>query len=215
MTERIVAYRHAAYDTPWRAFPSGRDGRFHRARFDTAQYWSLHPLGPAAEILRRDLGPRGDPDEVLLDLWAASIDVEGVHSIGFDECAAYGIAPEELVGDDYLPTRALADRLRAEGAAGLIAPSAALPGTDTLVLFGARLIASYLTDPVDPVECPTGHLSAAARPAAEVAPLVRWLGTPHAALKDWRLSGTYRVLKDPLASRRRARHESASPTPEP
>jgi hypothetical protein len=41
-----------AYDTPWWAFPSSREGRFHRAGEDTVQYLSLHPLGPAAEMLR-------------------------------------------------------------------------------------------------------------------------------------------------------------------
>lgn len=49
---RMVAYRHAAYDTLWRARPSSRDGRFHRAGVDTVQYLSVHPLGPAAEVLR-------------------------------------------------------------------------------------------------------------------------------------------------------------------
>ena len=42
---KVVAYRHAAYDSPWWAYPSSREGRFHRAGIDTIQYLALHPLG--------------------------------------------------------------------------------------------------------------------------------------------------------------------------
>src|SRR2546423_8252865 len=58
---RVVTYRHAAYDAPWWAFPSSRQGRFHRAQSQTVQYLSLHPLGPSAEMLRHNVGPGGDP----------------------------------------------------------------------------------------------------------------------------------------------------------
>jgi hypothetical protein len=58
---RFTVFRHAAYDTPWRALPSSGWGRFHRPGQDTVQYLSLHPLGPAAEMLRHNMGPAGDP----------------------------------------------------------------------------------------------------------------------------------------------------------
>jgi hypothetical protein len=64
---RLTVFRHASYDSPWWAFPSSRAGRFHRARSDTAQYLCLHPLGPAAEMLRHHLGPKGNPDDVVLN----------------------------------------------------------------------------------------------------------------------------------------------------
>jgi hypothetical protein len=80
-------------------------------------------------------------------------------------------------------------------------PSAALPGTDNLILFGSRVAHPYLQLPLTPEECPTGHLSDGARPAHEVMPLVCFNGSPHAALDTWRATGTYQKLDDPLADR--------------
>jgi hypothetical protein len=198
-----TAYRHAAYDTPWWAFPSSRPGRFHRAGVTTVQYLCLHPLGPAAELLRHQVGPTGDPDEVLLNLWAATVQdgtEDEVVRVDFPDCARYGLTADQLVGDDYGPTVALAEQLRADGAGGMIVPSAALPGTDNLVLFGARVLHPYLFAPFSPEEVPTGHLSDGARPPAEVRDLVRWIGEPHVALEQWRATGGYDRLHDPLAS---------------
>lgn len=198
---RIVAYRHAAYDTPWWALPSSRPGRFHRAAEDVVQYLSLHPLGPAAEVLRHHVGPDGNPDDVLLNLWAVAPEVGDPTHIDFDGCAGHDLTPEELVGDDYEPTQGLADRLRAQGCEALIVPSASLPGTDDLILFGVRLLHPYLAVPLAAEEVPTGHLTDGARPAAEAASLVRWLGTAHPSLGEWKASGSYARLDDPLAVR--------------
>lgn len=198
----LVAYRHAAYDTPWRAVPSGRAARFHRALDEPTQYLCLHPLGPAAELLRHQVGYEGrhEVDTVILDLWAVLVDTDVV-TVDFDTCDLYGISPEELVGDDYEPTRRLADRLRGGEQAGFRVPSAALPGTENLVLFGPRVSHPYLAEPTTPEECPTGHLTDAARPPSEVVPLVRWVGRPHRSLAEWRASGAWSRLDDPLAAR--------------
>lgn len=200
----LVAYRHAAYDSPWWANANSRSGRFHRALEHTTQYLSLHPLGPAAEMLRHNVGPGAgatEYDAVLLNLWAVIVDDGNIVHVDFDNCAALGIAPEELVGDDYGPTQELADRLRRDGAAGIRVPSVALPGSDNLVLFGPRILHPYLEVPITPEEIPTGHLTDGARPSAEVASVVRWLGTEHSALNEWRATGTYPLLDDPFATR--------------
>ena len=102
------------------------------------QYLSLHPLGPAAEMLRHNVGPDGDPDEVILNLWTAVVDVDDVKRVDFDDCETYGRTADELVGDDYGATQALADAVRAGGASAMIVPSAALPGTHNLIVFGVR-----------------------------------------------------------------------------
>jgi len=201
----VVAYRHAAYDSPWWVIPSTREGRFNRAyEEDPTQYLALHPLGPTAELLCHQLrGPDPDrADMILANLWAVLVDTEGSVDVTFDNCTSdYGITPQELVGDDYAPTQALAAHLRDSGVTGFTAPSAALPGTDNLILFGPRVAHPYLVDPVTPEECPTGHLSDGARPAREVLPLVHWKGTTHSALDVWVASGTYEKLDDPLAAR--------------
>jgi RES domain len=198
---KYTAYRHAAYDSPWWPFPSPDDGRFHRAGRDTVQYLSLHPLGPAAEMLRHQVGPDGDPDDLILNLWAAAVDVDDVKRVDFDDCATYGRTVDELVGDDYTATQALADAVRASGATAMIVPSAALPGTHNLVLFGVRLLAPYLWEPLMAEEIPTGHLTDGARAAAEVAGHVRWIGRPHTAAEQWKATGTYDLFDDPLATR--------------
>ncbi|QUR68721.1 RES family NAD+ phosphorylase [Mycobacterium spongiae] len=200
---KLTVFRHAAYDSPWWAFPSSRSGRYHRAGSHTVQYWCLHPLGPAAEMLRHNVGPAGDPDEVILNLWAAVLDVEDkdLLQIDFGDCAENRITPDELVADDYSSTQALADDIRARGVAAMISPSAALPGSHNLIVFGARVQHPYLLTPFTPEEIPTGHLSDAARSPAEVAPHVRWFGTPHKALEQWKTTGGYDVFDDPIATR--------------
>lgn len=200
---KFTVFRHAAYDSPWWAFPSSRAGRFHRAGRNTVQYLSLHPLGPAAEMLRHNLGPTGNPDDVVLNLWTAVIDInDAPATVDFDDCATYGLTADELIGDDYTPTQALADTVQANGATAMIVPSAALPGTHNLILFGIRLLHPYLAAPLIAEEVQTGHLSDGARPPAEVAPHVRWVGTPHAAAEQWKTVGRYDLFDDPIATRR-------------
>ncbi|BBZ15543.1 RES family NAD+ phosphorylase [Mycobacterium branderi] len=198
---RLTAFRHASYDSPWWAFPSSRSGRFSRARSDTIQYLCLHPLGPAAEMLRHNVGSSGNPDDVVLNLWTAVLDVDGVIHVDFDDCSRYGLTADELVGDDYAPTQVLADVVRDSGATAMIVPSAALPGTHNVILFGARVLNPFLGAPLTPEEIPTGHLTDAARAPAEVASYVRWFGAPHKALEQWKCTGKYDLFDDPLASR--------------
>jgi hypothetical protein len=199
---RFTAFRHAAYDTPWWAFPSSREGRFHRAGEDTVQYLCLHPLGPAAEMLRHNVGPDGDPDDVILNLWAAVVDIDDVTRIDFADCERYGLTADDLVSDDYTASQTLADAVRASGLTAMVVPSAALPGTHNLIAFGVRLLHPFLWEPLMPEEIPTGHLTDGARAAAEVVSYVRWIGTPHPAAEKWKATGAYDHFDDPMASRR-------------
>jgi hypothetical protein len=198
---KLTVFRHAAYDTPWRASASPSPGRFHRAGSDIVQYLCLHPLGPAAEMLRHHVGPGGDPDDVVLNLWAAVVDIDDVTRVDFENCHAYALTPDQLVGDDYTPTQKLADHIRADGAAAMIVPSAALPGTHNLILFGLRLLHPYLWEPIDPEEIPTGHLTDGARPPAEVRDHVRWVGAAHRTADEWTVTSRYEAFDDPVAIR--------------
>lgn len=197
---RLTVFRHAAYDSPWCAIPGSRDGRFHRGSIEIVQYLCLHPLGPAAEMLRHNLGPAGNPDDVLLNLWTALIDLDALTQVDFKDCVKYGLTPDELVGDDYVPTQALADDVRGSGAVGMIVPSAALPGTYNLILFGVRVLNPFLSQPLTPEEIPTGHLTDGARSPAEVVSNVRWFGAPHKALEQWKTTGSYDLFDDPMAT---------------
>ena len=198
---KYTVFRHSAYDSPWWAFPSSRSGRFNRAKQDTVQYLCLHPLGPAAEMLRSNVGPAGDPDGVILNLWTAVVELSDVTRVEFDECAGYGCTPDELVGDEHAPTQSLADQVRASGARALVEPSAALPGTHNLILFGERVLHPYLWQPLAPEEIPTGHLTDGAGVAAEIVSHVRWFGSEHTALEQWKATGSYELFDDPTAAR--------------
>lgn len=83
----------------------------------------------------------------------------------------------------------------------MVVPSAALPGTHNLILFGARVLNPFLGAPLTPEEIPTGHLSDGARSPEEVAPHVRWFGTPHKAAEQWKATGNYDLFDDPIATR--------------
>jgi hypothetical protein len=152
-------------------------------------------------MLRHNVGPSGNPDDVVLNLWTATVDFHDVTQVDFDDCASYGLTPDELVGDDYARTQALADVVRNNGATAMIVPSAALPGTHNLILFGVRVLNPFLSKPLTPEEVPTGHLTDGARPPAEVAPHVRWFGTPHKAAEQWKITGNYDPFDDPVATR--------------
>ncbi|MET0994807.1 MAG: RES family NAD+ phosphorylase [Mycobacterium sp.] len=197
----FTVFRHAAYDSPWWAFPSSRSGRFNRARQDTTQYLCLHPLGPAAEMLRHNVGSAGNPDDVILNLWTATVELHDVIWVDFDDCADYGCTPDELVGDDYAPTQSVADQVRASGALAMVVPSAALPGTHNLILFGERVLHPHLWQPLAAEEIPTGHLTDGARAAAELTSHVRWFGSEHSALERWKARGSYQLFDDPMATR--------------
>ncbi len=182
----MICYRFAAYATPLRTVPASKPGRFHRGDEDTpTQYLSLHPLGPLAELMRgADLRSDAQVRELSMRTWALDVALDDIPEIGFDSANAYGISPDELVSDDREACQRLAARLRAE-LPGAIVPSAALPGTRNAVLFGARVAAPYLTEPVSSLDIPASITADGARPPFSLLSLVRFVGDPHAALEAW------------------------------
>ena len=140
----------------------------------------------------------------MLNLWTAVVDVDDRHA-STSTTARYGLTPDQLVGEDYTPTRALADVVTSSGATAMIVPSAALPGTHNLILFGVRVLNPFSAHP-HAEEIPTGHLTDGARAPAEAAPYVRWFGTPHKAAEQWKTTGNYEPFDDPTAMRCRGGH---------
>jgi hypothetical protein len=133
----VICYRQADYLTPVRASQAQRrPGRFHRGTEDEpTQYFCLHPLGPHAEAMRR-FGTRTSKTARRLDLrtWVMKVPDEGLVDLEFDD---------RWVADDWGACQELGDILRESGARGLIAPSAALPGTKNVILFGPFSAAPY------------------------------------------------------------------------
>ena len=168
----MICYRNADYLTPLRASQAQRrPGRFHRGTEDEpTQYLCLHPLGPHAEAMRR-FGTRTSDAARLLDLrtWALQVLDADLIELEFDE---------RWVDDDWSACQELGDMVRTSGAPGLIAPSAALPGTKNVVLFGPFSASPYDLS-VRPGELPasiTGEHGCALETLVE---LVRFRGQPH------------------------------------
>jgi RES domain-containing protein len=122
------------------ADPARSEGRFHRRDGPGVWYASDQEQAAWAELFRHFLGEGVDPFEVLRRIGA--VDVHGLEVLDLTDDSVrngLGLDTEDLVGDDYRFTQDLADTVRAAGFQGLLAPSAALPGRRTLVVFEAGM----------------------------------------------------------------------------
>lgn len=183
----FTAWRHAAYDTPVRTLPSRRNGRDNTVHSEPTQYFALHPWGPRAELLRWEDRPR---EQDVLDargrLWVVRLVVDGpMEIVGFLKAAAFGLKVSDLVADDYTACQDLARRARSRGAVALLVPSAALPGTENLVVLGPRVASPWTNDPVADVDAPAAVTADRAGPPLVLVDHVRWRGQDHAGLAAW------------------------------
>lgn len=130
-----------------------------------------------------------DARELRMRTWALRVDLEPFVEIGFSEANSFGIDPVDLVSDAYEPCRQLADRQRGSGVRGIIVPSAALPGTRNVVMFGERVAAGYLDEPIDNLlDVPASMTADPSQPPASLYPLVRRKGQSHLGLMAWQSS---------------------------
>jgi len=182
----VICYRFAAYATPLRTVPASQPARFNLGDEDEpTQYLSLHPLGPLAELMRNaDLRTPEQVRAVRVRTWAVDVPLDELPQISFDNADGFEITAEELVRDDRSACQQLAGRLRGQ-TPGVIVPSAALPGTQNVVLFGPRVAAPYLTEPVSTLDIPASMTAADARPLVSLLDIVRFLGDRHPALEAW------------------------------
>ena len=170
----MICFRQTRYRTPLRTSfqAQTRPGRYHRGdELEPPQYLCLHPLGPHAEALRF-FDARTVEDARALDLrtWAVEIPDDGLAEIPFDAA---------LVADDYTACQDLADRLRAAGHRGAVVPSAALPGTRNVVLFGGRVTSPWLAREVRPLEARASITGEHGTALATLVRVARFRGMPH------------------------------------
>lgn len=180
-----LAFRVANWDTPLWANPNRRPSRYGLAGA-IVQYWSLHPMTCWAEYLRfHDIRDPDEAAELRLRPWVAEIDLSSdcLH-LTFDNSAEQGLEPEALVDDDWTECQAWAGS-RA-GLSVLITPSAALPGTENLVMFGSKVRSRWGITPVDPsVYVPCEPVANYGEVVPDLVPCVRWRGTDHAGYEAW------------------------------
>jgi RES domain-containing protein len=195
----VIVYRHATFGTPLRTEPARQPGRFHdEAQAEPTQYLCLHPLGPLAELMRGHSLRRPDQiRHVRARTWALRLTHHGaLPEIGFDTAQEHGLKARDLVADDHARCRRLAERLRRAGTPGIVVPSAALPGTRNVVLFGPRVGSPYLLEPLGEVDVPASITAHAGRPIASLIERVRYRGDVHAALRAWQRGEPY-VFDEP------------------
>jgi RES domain len=185
----VVAFRWSDYDRPFRAHPHSGEGRYQRAGSEPTQYWSLHPLGPWAEFLRANfIGPPGDLEGIHQRIWAArfSFEVGELLEVTYDWARPSGqVTPEDLVSDDFYGCQIFADWAR-ERYVALQVPSAALPGTRNLVVFGPRAASPFQSEAIDRmVDVPTSVVADNARPHLDLSQFVRFRDQAHPELAAW------------------------------
>jgi RES domain-containing protein len=166
--------------------PNRRSGRWNIAGKTPTQYLALDAEAPFAEVLRReDLRTEEDASHYSSTIWQMQIEeamVVDYSSFALAEQA--GFDPAALVDDDFERCQAEATRLSDEGARGILSPSAALPGSINLTLFGPRVGVGWATTaklasaiPVQRVA--TGH------PPPGLTSRVRYFGRAHPLLRSF------------------------------
>ncbi len=142
-----------------------------------ANYWSLHPHGPWAEIYRWNGLASVDAIAGLAErLWVGRF--EHLDLLAVEELAEVtGLDDHELTGDRWWPTQRAAGRLADAGHHAVTVPSAALPGTRNLVLLGQRLAISFDDDPIDVIDVPCAVAAEGSHGVTAVLDAVRHHGT--------------------------------------
>lgn len=200
-TEDIV-FRLANWDTPLWINPNRAPRRYNRSESGPTQYLSLHPLTPWAEWLRAS-GVRSIAGlrEIRGRLWAAKVDLEQALTVDFDNCREFGLDPESLVSDDYEPCQDFAERCRDDPAlrTTIIVPSAALPGTRNVVVFGERIAIPFSSKPLDAVDVPVSIAAEDGAPPDVLLDHVRYFDLPHDELEAWRRGDEFVITLPSIA----------------
>jgi RES domain-containing protein len=204
-----VAFRYATYDTPLWVRPNTSPGRWHDEDAGPTQYLALHPDGAWAELVRAEgLQEEADLALVRAPIWALRLDIAAIVDYStFERAEEAGFPPDALIDDDYTRCQAEGAALRAAGYAGVLAPSAALPGCANATLFGPRVLTSW-SRPTRLASEMAGCIVAIGSPAPEVASITRHFGTPHAGFAGFVEQQAERArmqqFTNPSAERQRA-----------
>lgn len=139
---KATFYRYSSYDVPFWVRANTTSERWHTAGEASTQYLSATTDGAWAELIRNEnLRSKAELPLIQMPLWQAQIEQSNIvdyHSFAAAELA--GFDPGALMSDDQTACRTEGKRLRDAGFAGVLYPSAALPGEESLVLFGPRIL---------------------------------------------------------------------------
>lgn len=136
--------------------------------------------------------------ELRARIWVLRVKEPRVQEVNFDTATEFGLEPADLVADDYGACQNFADRCRREAnlPEAIRVPSAALPGTNNLVIFGPRVLAPYDVIPIEQIDVPGSVVAEGAHPLHTLVEQVRFLGEKHPALEAWK-SGAEWTFSEP------------------
>lgn len=185
-----VAFRYSNYDTPFWVRPNSEPGRWHGIGDESTQYLATTVEGAWAELVRAEgLRSEAEVSLIRMPMWVARVRVHRIADYGtFDKAADAGFPPDALVEDEYLRCQEEGRRLRDAGYQGVLSPSAALPGSTNLTLFGPKVASSWEVQPLLPSSIPASILAVGAPPEGIVA-RVRQTGDKHALYEKFVHSG--------------------------
>jgi len=198
---QLLGFRVSAWDEPFWVNENRWPRRFNESFMGPVQYWSLHPLTPWAEILRAQGIQRPEEiAEIRQRLWVARFEVDP-DRVTFDTASSFGLEAEQLISDDYGACQRLGEqRLDLEVPNAITVPSAALPGTENLVVFGPLVRSPYSAKPLSPDDVPVSIAADYARPPEALLPLVRHHGDPHDEYVAWSHGESFR-FREPRVER--------------
>jgi len=158
---RGVVYRATTYDTCLWVSPNSRPGRWNDPQAGAiCQYCTLDVASALAEMVRSEnLREVEDARELSISVWELRVDEGAVVDYSTPVSAqSQGFEWGALVSDNWAPCQAEAGKLVAEGARGVLAPSAALPQGVTLTLFGPRTEIAWSVEPSLSIQIPARHI---------------------------------------------------------
>lgn len=161
-------------------------------------------MTPWAELLR-NLGLRTSDGAraMRVPLWAIRLTLEDEPlDVTFDNAASHGIDAEALVADDRSECRRLAGALRAGGVTSFIAPSAALPGTENIVVLDAAAVIDFHQEPIDAGDWPVAMTSQDGRAPEGLWQLVHFIGAGvmHPALRAFLDGDAFQFEQPPVTA---------------
>jgi hypothetical protein len=190
---QFLGFRVSGWDEPFWVNENRGARRYNKPFTGPVQYWSLHPLTPWAEVLRgQGIRSSGDVAEIRQRLWVARFEIEAEH-LTFDTAESFDLEPQQIIGDDYGPCQELGEqRLNLDLPNAITVPSAALPGTENLVVFGPLVGSPYSAEALSPDDVPVSIAADYARPPETLLSLVRHIGDRHGEYVAWRNGKPFR-----------------------
>jgi RES domain len=194
-------YRYSSYDSPFWVRENSEPGRWHARGDGPTQYLSTSTDGAWAELIRREeLRTEDEVAMVSVSMWAIAAEYRMIVDYStFERAEAGGFDPAALVDEDHESCQPEGARLRKLSYAGVIAPSAALPGAINVTLFGTRIASAWGRPPLLASSLPAAIITKGAPPPGLLS-RVRHIGAAHVGLVAFR-----------AARRKRARQRRQQP----